>query len=230
MNDDYIFDEEIDEEAAEELRKKRERENQAAGVYYEQGQPNGQNTYANNGQQNGQYNGTNNGQPNSQNTYTNNGPQYSQNNGSQNGPGYGPNYNSQYNQNYRPNGPVPNGKKKGTGFAVASLVLGIISLVLFCSCINMVTAIIAIIFGIVHLASYDLSQGKHMAIAGIITAAISIILFIGIWTWISSNSNLDNMTNSMYDFYYGTEDIFNDSIDDYFDMPDDYDYYDDDTL
>ena len=59
-------------------------------------------------------------------------------------------------QNYDPQTPdqswsvreVPSG---GRGFGIASMVLGIISLVLFFSFVNIPLAILAIIFGIIHL-------------------------------------------------------------------------------
>ena len=62
------------------------------------------------------------------------------------------------------------------GFGVASLVLGIVSLVLFCTCVNVLLAVIAIIFGIVQLAKPQAKKG--MAIAGIITSAVSLVLFV----------------------------------------------------
>ncbi len=67
-----------------------------------------------------------------------------------------------------------NGKKIGQGFGIASLVLGIISLILFCTCINIVLAIVAIIFGIIQIVKYE---KKGMAIGGIATAGASILLF-----------------------------------------------------
>lgn len=62
------------------------------------------------------------------------------------------------------------------GFGIASMVLGIVSLVLFCSCVNILLAIAAIIFGIIQLATPGSKKG--MAIAGLITSALSILLFI----------------------------------------------------
>ena len=38
-------------------------------------------------------------------------------------------------------------QEPGVGFGIASLVLGIISLLLFCTCINIPLAILAIVFG-----------------------------------------------------------------------------------
>lgn len=79
---------------------------------------------------------------------------------------------------------------------ILALIFGIISLVFFCSCLNIFTGIAAIVFGIIQLAGgKGNSAGKGMAIAGIITAAISIIAFFGFWGAIMSNSNLSDISN-----------------------------------
>lgn len=62
------------------------------------------------------------------------------------------------------------------GFGIASMILGIISLALFCSCVNILLAIAAIIFGIIQLATPGSKKG--MAVAGLITSGLSILLFI----------------------------------------------------
>lgn len=67
-------------------------------------------------------------------------------------------------------------KKESQAFGIASMVIGIISLVLFCSCINIPLAVVAIIFGIIQLVKPGSKKG--MAIAGVITSALSIILFV----------------------------------------------------
>lgn len=82
------------------------------------------------------------------------------------------------------------GKKIGLGFGIASMVLGIISLLCFCTCINVVLAILAIIFGIIQIVSYE---GKGMAIAGIVTATISVILFVTCFGLVLSNATFMNM-------------------------------------
>ena len=74
---------------------------------------------------------------------------------------------SPYQQPYPYTEPAPS-----QGFGVASLVLGIVSLVLFCTCVNVLLAVIAIVFGIVQLAKPQAKKG--MAIAGIITSAVSL--------------------------------------------------------
>lgn len=94
----------------------------------------------------------------------------------------------------------PTGKKIGTGFGIASLVLGIISLVLFCTCLNVVTAILAIIFGIIQIVSYE---KKGMAIAGIITSGLSILFCAIFWVAIFGNADFQRMMddpNSIQDY------------------------------
>lgn len=66
--------------------------------------------------------------------------------------------------------------KESMGFGIASLVLGIIAMVLFCSCFNIVLAILSIIFGIIHLVRCR--EGKGFAIFGISLSVLSIIAFI----------------------------------------------------
>lgn len=66
-------------------------------------------------------------------------------------------------------------KGTGTGFGIASLVLGIISIFTFACCINYILAILAIIFGIVQIVK---NEKKGLAIAGIVLGVISIILAI----------------------------------------------------
>lgn len=59
------------------------------------------------------------------------------------------------------------------GLCIASMVLGIVALVLFCVwIISVPCGILAIIFGIIGIKS----EGKGMAIAGLITGGISFLL------------------------------------------------------
>lgn len=69
-------------------------------------------------------------------------------------------------------------KDSGTGFGIASLVCGILSLFTFACCVNFLLALAAIILGIVQLVR---CQKKGLAIGGIVTAAISIVVGIGFW-------------------------------------------------
>ncbi|MCR4797843.1 MAG: DUF4190 domain-containing protein [Lachnospiraceae bacterium] len=89
------------------------------------------------------------------------------------------------------------------GLGVASLVLGIVSLVFFCSCANIVTAIIAIIMGIVQIARFG-KYGRAYALGGIITSVISIILLVVFWVVVSSNTAL---SDSVIDFSQGDSEL-----------------------
>ena len=149
---------------------------------------------------------------------------------------------SQY-QNTHYNGPSyttynknsASGKKAGNGLAIASMILGIVSLVLFCSCINLITAIIAIIMGIVFLANYNTASGKGMAIAGIVTAALSIVMLVGSYSMILDNPNLENLfDDEFFEYYYYSDDLLDDigpfeeyygrdDLDNFFDYNEDFD-------
>ena len=125
------------------------------------------------------------------------GADYNQNGYGQ--PAGGQNYNqNEYGQpnggvNYNQNGYNQNGynqppygaatKSDSTGFGIASLVLGIISIFTFFCCINYILAVIAIVLGIVQIVK---SSKKGLAIGGIVTAVISIIGATIFWVLIGS--------------------------------------------
>lgn len=99
--------------------------------------------------------------------------------------------------------------KKVNGLTIAALVLGIVSIVLWCMWfISIPCSILALIFGIIGVKK----PGKSMAIGGIVTGAISLaiwaILFIGAF---------------MFGFMEGLSEDYDDYDYDY----DYYDYYDD---
>ena len=113
----------------------------------------------------------------------------------------------------QPAGRYGSNKSESEGFGIASLVLGIITALLFCTCISWITGILAIIFGIIQLVK---GNKKGMAIVGLITGGIgfaaSIILYILIFfTSLGSYSNYDDIYNHIYDDIY--DDIEN-SMDD----------------
>lgn len=64
----------------------------------------------------------------------------------------------------------------GNGFGIASLILGIVSLVGLCFCLGPITGLLAIIFGIIHLARRP--EKRSFGIAGIITGSMGVILSI----------------------------------------------------
>ena len=112
------------------------------------------------------------------------------------------------------------GKKLSIGLGIASMVLGIVSLLCFCSGLNIITGIIAIILGIVQIVT---CEKKGMAIAGITTAAISIALCIGCYAYIFSNSHFMRMIENEMLNEFGSDDI-QDFIQKYQDG-DDFEYY-----
>lgn len=60
------------------------------------------------------------------------------------------------------------------GLAIAALIFGILSIIGFCCCLNVITAPIALILGIISLAAHR--GGKGMAITGIVFALLSILI------------------------------------------------------
>lgn len=88
---------------------------------------------------------------------------------------------------------------QSTAMAVVSFVLGSASMVLFLSGFAMIGAIIAIILGIIYIATTKGKAGKSFAIAGIVTGILCIGLFIGSWVLIVSN--VDNTYDAMKEMY-----------------------------
>ena len=121
------------------------------------------------------------------------------------------------------------GRTDSNGMGIASMILGIISLLLFCTCINWITAILAIIFGIIQLTR---GKEKGFAVAGIVTAAISLVFSLVLYGCLAAGMSraglsYDDFYDSYYDSYY--DDYYNDYYDYYNDYYDDYDdYYNDD--
>lgn len=73
----------------------------------------------------------------------------------------------------------PPQNQENQGFAIASMVLGIISLV--CCClgnISLIMAIVSIVFGVITLVKKK--PGRGMAIAGIICSSISVVIYIAL--------------------------------------------------
>lgn len=127
--------------------------------------------------------------------------------------GYGqPNGGVNYNQNGYNQPPYGAATKSdSTGFGIASLVLGIISIFTFFCCINYILAVIAIVLGIVQIVK---SSKKGLAIGGIVTAVISIIGATIFWVLIGSvgasemGSMQDYMEEYMQDYMQQESDAF----------------------
>lgn len=80
------------------------------------------------------------------------------------------------------NTPNINQTPKTSGLAITSLILGIVSIPLVFVCLGFLTALLAIIFGIIGLVvingSNGMLKGKGMAITGIITSILAAIGYI----------------------------------------------------
>lgn len=126
-----------------------------------------------------------------------------------------------YGQNaYQQTYGTPQQPREDQGFGIASLVLGVASLVLFCSCINFLTGILAIVFGIIQLTKTGSKKG--MAIAGIIMSAVSFVVAIVFWIILLLSSDFQESFERAYrnglndDYYseYNFPDFYNDYYDD----------------
>lgn len=92
----------------------------------------------------------------------------------------------------------PRQKGNGIGFGIASLALGIASVFLFGCCVNYITAVLAVIFGVLQMVK---NRQKGMAVAGIVTACVSILL--GTLMWIGIARSMDGRSiDEIYDEIY----------------------------
>ena len=98
------------------------------------------------------------------------------------------------------------------------MILGILSIVLFCTCINIPLAIAAVIFGVLQLSKNQ--EGRVFSILGIVTSAISVILFIIMLALVWSP--LQNFYREMQ--YQDFEDYYEDDYKDFFENNFDYDF------
>ncbi|MBQ8596209.1 MAG: DUF4190 domain-containing protein [Lachnospiraceae bacterium] len=91
-------------------------------------------------------------------------------------------------------------KKGNKGFAIASLICGILAVICCCfSCVSLVLAIAAIALGIVTLAcKYD---GKGMAIAGIVMGGLGILMFVAMIFIGASDGYTEMMDEIMNELY-----------------------------
>ncbi len=74
-------------------------------------------------------------------------------------------------------------KKKSDSitFGLISMILGILSVFLFATCVNYVLIILSVVFGIVQIVS---CRQKGMAITGFVTSGISLILSVLLWCFV----------------------------------------------
>ena len=90
-------------------------------------------------------------------------------------------------------------ENKVNGLSIAALVLGIVSIVLWCVWfISIPCSILALVFGIIGVKK----PGKSMAIGGIVTGAIAlaiwVILFVGAFMF----GFIEGLTEEDYDNYH----------------------------
>jgi hypothetical protein len=128
--------------------------------------------------------------------------------------------------------PYGGGSEPDNGFGIAALILGIVSMVFFCSCLTYITAPLAIIFGIVQLVKSK--KGKGLAIAGLITGIISLVACIAFWVILTGNTALsDSILDEYGDYDFEDPDSIEQFIEDYGNnfggsIEDDYDDFEDD--
>ena len=123
----------------------------------------------------------------------------------------------------------PYGRRPGAGYGIAALVCGIIALVLFCSCINIILPILALIFGLIQINRYNDRTGKHMAIGGIVTAVLSVICFCVFWgmLFFGGSAAFNNISeDEFFQYYYE----FNNGDFDEFKNFDEFDNFDDEPV
>lgn len=103
-------------------------------------------------------------------------------------------------------GPMPDNPyvppNRTPGLAVASMVLGIVSIVFSCCVwIGFVCSVLAIIFGILTLRKGP--EGKSMAIAGIICGGVSIVLSVFVLIFWGTANYLSNLGDlDMFEHYW----------------------------
>lgn len=153
-----------------------------------------------------------------QNQQPYNQPGYSNSNQQSYGqPGYNAPYQNQ--QMYGMGTEMPKEKGTGVGFGIASMILGILSLLFFCTGCNILFIILAVIFGAIQIVK---NEQKGFAITGLITSGVSLLLFVLLYVFIIISTG-DLNYYDYYDNYYN--DYSNGYYDDY---DDDYSslYYD----
>lgn len=98
-----------------------------------------------------------------------------------------------------------NQKQMGKGMAIASMVCGIVSLVLFWSwCLAIICAIVALVLGIIALVKK--ADGKGMAIAGVVTGGCGLLIsgIIAIFALIALAAVTGTVTNAIESYDWST--------------------------
>lgn len=90
-------------------------------------------------------------------------------------------------------------ESKINGLNIAALVLGIVSIVLWCLWpISIVCSILALVFGIIGIKK----PGKSMAIGGIVTGAISIAVWVILFFGAFMFGFMEGISDSFEDYDY----------------------------
>ena len=111
---------------------------------------------------------------------------------------YQQDYTQQYNQSYQYTTPYMPESKAGKGMGIASLILGIVSIALFCCCyLSIPCSITGLILGIVSKVKKKENNG--VAIAGIILSAIALVALAVFIIYIFATDSYD-YSYSYYDY------------------------------
>jgi hypothetical protein len=131
-------------------------------------------------------------------------------------------FKNNYDPEYRQEEPKRKENPDGMGLAIFSMVLGILSLLFFIIGLNIISGIAAIVLGIISVATCSSSLAKKFSITGIVTAALSLVLFGFAWSFMLNN--VDNLMvleddteglESIYELYGIGEDDFYDYLEEY---------------
>lgn len=122
--------------------------------------------------------------------------------------------------------PIVESQTDSKAFAIAGMVCGIVSVVLVC-CLFPVSILCAIAGIVLSIIALRKKQSKGMAIAGIITSGVAILLSIImiIMTVVVSFAFVDEIENGNYDEYYYNDlydEIYDDVYDEYNDRMDEF--------
>ncbi len=113
---------------------------------------------------------------------------------------------------------APQNTDASKGFQIASLVLGIVSLVCCCcGLFSLIAAALGLVFGIIGLNKAKLSSSPSgMAIGGIITSAIGLVLTVVAWVMSAAFANSAYYEDFMAEFEQGFyEGFYEEYYDDY---------------
>lgn len=106
-----------------------------------------------------------------------------------------------------PQTPYYEEKPRRIGFAVTSLVLGIISIIGLCCCFGVVTAPIAIVFGIISLATKR--DGKGLSITGIVLGGVTLLIAVSFMLSLRPVfRHLDVITEDMTQLIQDQDEVF----------------------